>query len=241
MAFLRAHVQRRAAPAVPGVDLGAEGQQVVDDELLVGGGRDLKGRLCAESSATALHERHAPTRALFAASRAPRRHLRRERVRKSPSLLCHRHVKEPGKRRETVKTVSRRASRFSSYFSRRGYARVAVRILHVERLRSDPVQPPQLSLYLPVKQSRSRLGSRRHASALCVGVTRETRRDVRVHRRRRRAHRLLAAGFKRCTFERRRVGVEVEVEVEVTSVRFLHQSSRGLSEGTGTTFGQSDN
>lgn len=184
MAFLRTHVQRRAAPAVPGVDLGSEGQQVVDDELLVGGGRDLESRLCAESSAAALHERSSPTRrsagsrylpvALLRVQRAPRRHLRREHIRKSPSLLCHCHVKE----------------------------RVTVRILHVERLRSDAVEPPQLSLDLPVKQSRSRLGSRCHVSALCVRVAREMTRDVRVHWRRRRAHRLLAASFKRRTFER---------------------------------------
>jgi len=116
MAFLRTHVQRRAAPAVPGVDLGSEGQQVVDDELLVGGGRDLESRLCAESSAAALHERSSPTRrsagsrylpvVLPRVQRAPRRHLRREHIRKSPSLLCHCHVKEPGEEGDVFKMVS---------------------------------------------------------------------------------------------------------------------------------------
>lgn len=45
MSFLGADVQRRAAPQVPRVDLRPVHQQVLDHQVLVGGGGDLQSRL----------------------------------------------------------------------------------------------------------------------------------------------------------------------------------------------------
>lgn len=45
MSLLGADVQRRAAPQVAGVDPGAVRQQVLDHQVLVGGGGQLEGRL----------------------------------------------------------------------------------------------------------------------------------------------------------------------------------------------------
>lgn len=45
VAFLRTHVQRRATPQVPDVDLSSVSQKVTDDEVLISGSRDVQSRL----------------------------------------------------------------------------------------------------------------------------------------------------------------------------------------------------
>lgn len=51
MAFLGAHMQRRAPPQVPDVDLCSVTQKVGNDQVLIGGHRDLEGRLSTENAA----------------------------------------------------------------------------------------------------------------------------------------------------------------------------------------------
>lgn len=45
VSFFSAHMQRRASPAVPRVHLSPMGQQVTDDQMLIGSGSTLQSRL----------------------------------------------------------------------------------------------------------------------------------------------------------------------------------------------------
>lgn len=57
VAFLCAYMQRRAPPSVPHVDLCSVSQEIRDDQVLIGGHRDLEGRLCTNyMSLLLLHE-----------------------------------------------------------------------------------------------------------------------------------------------------------------------------------------
>lgn len=49
VAFLSTHMQRRASPEVSGVDLRSMCQQVLDNQVLIGGRCYLKSSLCTET------------------------------------------------------------------------------------------------------------------------------------------------------------------------------------------------
>lgn len=112
MSFLSADVQRRAAPQVPRVDLRPVRQQVLDDQVLVGGGGDLQSRLRGTGS----HDRtlcesscgcffppppaqrvrpHLPV-ALLQVQAAAGGHFGGEHIRQSSASLRHGDVEESG-------------------------------------------------------------------------------------------------------------------------------------------------
>lgn len=117
MTFLGTDVQRRATPKVLSVDVGSVGQKVLDDQVVVGGDSDVKGRLCPRGPGYSLHKgrdrkaKHAYLSfVLFQVQHAVFSHLQSQNVHEGTFALGDRDVENPasgGQRRLTSHKISK--------------------------------------------------------------------------------------------------------------------------------------